>query len=124
MLAYSILGTNNAEKSLAFYDALLAEIGGKRALEVNRVTFYAGENGTPLFGIAEPANGEPASVGNGTMLALSAASPEEVNRLYKRAIELGATDDGAPGPRENKGFEFYAGYFRDLNGNKLSFFSA
>jgi len=122
MIAYTLLGTNNAAKSIAFYDALLAEVGGKRAVEVNRVTFYAGAEGTPFFGIAEPADGGTASVGNGTMIALGASSPEEVDRLHAKAIELGAIDDGAPGPRENKGLEFYAGYFRDLDGNKLNFF--
>ncbi len=122
MIAYTTLGTNDAEKSKAFYDALLAEIGGKRAVEVDRVTLYAGAEGTPFFGIAEPADGKPASVGNGTMIALSASSPEEVDRLHAKALELGATDEGAPGPRENKGLAFYAGYFRDPDGNKLNFF--
>ena len=122
MIAYTILGTNDAEKSKAFYDALLAEIGGKRAVEVDRVTLYAGAEGTPFFGIAEPADGKPASVGNGTMIALSASSPEEVDRLHAKALELGATDEGAPGPRENKGLAFYAGYFRDPDGNKLNLF--
>ena len=122
MIAYTTLGTNDAEKSKAFYDAFLAEIGGKRAVEVDRVTLYAGAEGTPFFGIAEPADGKLASVGNGTMIALSASSPEEVDRLHKKALELGATNDGAPGPRENKGLAFYAGYFRDPDGNKLNLF--
>jgi len=122
MIAYTLIGTNNAAKSLAFYDALLAEIGGKRAVEVDRVTLYAGADGAPFFGVAEPADGADASVGNGSMIALGASSPDEVQRLHAKAIELGATDDGAPGPRENKGLEFYAGYFRDPDGNKLNFF--
>ncbi len=122
MIAYTLLGTNNAQKSTAFYDALLAEVGGKRAVEVDRVTLYAGADGTPFFGIAEPADGGSASVGNGCMVALAASSPEEVDRLHAKAMELGATDDGTPGPRENKGLAFYAGYFRDPDGNKLNFF--
>ena len=122
MIAYTIVGTNNAEKSKAFYDALLAEVGGTRAGEVNRVTLYAGAEGTPFFGIAEPADGNDACIGNGSMIALGAASPEEVDRLHAKALELGAEDDGAPGPRKNMDLEFYAGYFRDLDGNKLNFF--
>lgn len=94
----------------------------KRAVEVDRVTLYAGAEGTPFFGIAEPADGKSANIGNGTMIALSASSPEEVDRLHAKALELGATDDGAPGPRENKDLVFYAGYFRDPDGNKLNFF--
>ena len=122
MLAYTMVGINNLEKSAAFYDALLAEVGGKRVAELNRIIIWAGAEGAPLFAIAEPADGNPATVGNGSMLALSASSPEEVDRLHTKALELGATDEGAPGPRENKGFEFYAGYFRDPEGNKLNFF--
>lgn len=122
MIAYTTIGTADTEKSLAFYDALLAEIGGKRAVEVNRVTFYAGADGTPFFGVAEPADGEPASIGNGSMIALGASSQAEVDRLHAKAIELGATDDGAPGPRQNRDLKFYAGYFRDPDGNKLNFF--
>lgn len=122
MIAYTLIGTNNAAKSIAFYDALLEEVGGKRAVEVDRVTLYAGAEGTPFFGIAEPADGDAACIGNGSMIALAASSPEEVDRLHAKAIELGAADDGAPGPRKNQGLEFYAGYFRDPDGNKLNFF--
>ena len=122
MIAYTLVGTNDLDKSTAFYDALLAEIGGKRAVMVDRVVLYAGAEGTPFFGIAQPANGQPASLGNGSMIALGAASPAEVDRLHAKALELGATDEGAPGPRQNQTLSFYAGYFRDPDGNKLNFF--
>ena len=122
MIAYTLVGTNDLAKSTAFYDALLAEIGGKQAVAVDRVTLYAGAGGTPFFGIAQPANGQPASVGNGSMVSLGASSPEEVNRLHAKALELGATDEGTPGPRTNQTLSFYAGYFRDPDGNKLNFF--
>jgi len=55
------------------------------------------------------------------MLALSVDSKEKVHSFYDKAIELGATDEGAPGSRGNSGF--YAGYFRDLDGNKLNVFT-
>ncbi len=122
MIAYTLVGTNNLEKSMAFYDALLAEIGGKRAVEVNRITLYVGAESTPFFGIAQPVDGNPATAGNGSMVSLGAKTPEDVNRLYAKALELGATDEGAPGPRTNEGLSFYAGYFRDPDGNKLNFF--
>ena len=67
----------------------------------------------------KPADGKVATVGNGVMVALMAESPQQVDALYAKAIELGATDEGAAGPR---GDRFYAGYFRDLDGNKLNFF--
>lgn len=122
MIAYTLIGTNNLDKLTAFYDALLAEVGGKRAVEVDRVILYAGAEGTPFFGIAQPANGEPATVGNGSMVSLGASDPDAVNRLHAKALELGATDEGAPGPRTNQTLKFYAGYFRDPDGNKLNFF--
>ncbi|MEA5462562.1 VOC family protein [Leptothoe sp. PORK10 BA2] len=122
MIAYTLVGTNDLEKSTAFYDALLAEIGGKQAVAVDRVILYAGAEGTPFFGIAQPANGQPANVGNGSMVSLGAKSPEEVDRLHAKALDLGASDEGAPGPRTNQGLNFYAGYFRDPDGNKLNFF--
>lgn len=122
MIAYTMVGTNNMEKSGAFYDALLAEIGGKRIMEVDRVVLWGGAEGAPLFCVAEPADGQPATVGNGCMIALGASSPGEVDRLHAKAIELGASDEGAPGPRENRDLKFYAGYFRDPEGNKLNLF--
>ena len=122
MIAYTTFGTADLARAATFYDALLAEIGGKRAVEIPRVILYAGAEGTPFFGIAEPADGDACTNGNGTMIALGASSPAEVDRLHAKAIALGATDDGAPGPRQNGPLKFYAGYFRDLDGNKLNFF--
>lgn len=123
MIAYTTVGTNNLEQASAFYDALLAEVGAKRALEIPRVVLYQADEGTPFFCIAEPADGNAASVGNGAMISIGAASEAEVNRLHARALELGASDEGAPGPRKNGALEFYAGYFRDPDGNKLNFFT-
>lgn len=122
MLAYTTLGTNDLARSAAFYDALLGEIGASRAMELNRVILWAVGGQPPFFAVAEPADGQPASVGNGTMIALGADNPAEVDRLYAKAIELGARDEGAPGARTNASLSFYAGYFRDLDGNKLNFF--
>lgn len=123
MIAYTTVGTNNLAQATNFYDALFAEIGGKRVLEVPRVTLYQGAEGTPFFCIAEPADGGRATVGNGSMVSLSAPSPQHVDRLHAKAIELGAVDEGAPGPRKNGALEFYAAYFRDPDGNKLNFFT-
>ena len=122
MIAYTLVGTKDFQKSAAFYDALLAEVGGKRAAEIDRIILYIGAEGTPFFGIAQPYDGQPATVGNGSMIGLGAKDPAEVDRLYAKAIELGATDEGAPGARTNRGLNFYAGYFRDPDGNKLNFF--
>ncbi len=74
----------------------------------------------PALGVFKPFDGNPATVGNGVMVALIVDTPAKVDALYKKALELGATDEGAAGPRGIPGF--YAGYFRDPDGNKLNFY--
>lgn len=120
MIGYITLGTNDLDKSVAYYDALFEGINGKRFMEdENFVAWATTADGTPGFSVTKPFNGDAASVGNGVMVALMAESPEQVQALYSKAIELGGTDEGEPGPR---GDNFYAAYFRDLDGNKLNFF--
>ncbi len=119
MLGYVTLGTNNYEKAAAFYDALLAELGGKRFMEMETFIAWGNSPNQAMLSITKPYDGKPASVGNGVMFALAADSTATVDRVYKKAIELGAADEGAAGPR---GPTFYAGYFRDVDGHKLAVF--
>ncbi len=119
MIGYTTIGTNNLEKAAAFYDALFEPIGGKRFMELERFIAWASDPRKPAFSVSKPYDGKPATVGNGVMIALAVDTPEKVDELHARALELGGTDEGAPGPR---GDNFYAGYFRDLDGNKLNFF--
>lgn len=70
--------------------------------------------------MTKPYDGNAATVGNGVMVALVVMTPEQVDAMYAKALELGGTDEGAPGPRGDSGF--YAAYFRDLDGNKLNAF--
>ena len=75
----------------------------------------------PGLSVTKPFDGNRATAGNGVMIALQVDSPEKVNLVYNKAIALGAKDEGAAGPRgELPGF--YAGYFRDMDGNKLNVF--
>ena len=120
MIGYTMLGTNNIEKAVAFYDQLLAQLGAQRFLENDRFVAWSTGADQPGFSVTLPHNSEAATVGNGTMIAIAAQTPAQVDAFYAKAIELGATDEGAPGPREMPGF--YAGYFRDLDGNKLNVF--
>ena len=119
MIGYVTLGTNDLQRAAQFYDALLAEIGAGRFMESDKFIAWGTGPNAPGLGLIYPNDGEVAAVGNGVMVALVVDSPEKVDRLYKKAIELGATDEGPAGPR---GEGFYAGYFRDLDGNKLNFF--
>jgi catechol 2,3-dioxygenase-like lactoylglutathione lyase family enzyme len=119
MIGYVTLGTNDLARACKFYDALLAEIGGKRGLESDRfVSWSAGPN-TPGIGVIKPYDGKPATHGNGTMIAIAVDSREKVDKLYNQALKLGGKDEGPPGLRWGN---FYVGYFRDLDGNKLNAF--
>ena len=121
MIAYTTLGTNDIERAAGFYDALLAELGAGRAMDMGRLIAYAAGEGQPMFAICIPEDEKPATVGNGTMVALGAENPAAVDRLYAKAMELGATDAGEPGVRADA---FYIAYVRDLDGNKINFFCA
>ncbi len=119
MIAYVTLGTNDIARAGTFYDALLAEMGAKRTMENDRFVFWGNSPTAPSLSIIKPYNGEAAHPGNGTMTALGVKTPAQVDALHKKALELGAKDEGAAGPR---GPHFYCGYFRDLDGNKLNIF--
>lgn len=121
MIGYVTLGTNDLKCAAAFYDQLFAELGGKRFMETEQFIAWTGPDPNAAgLGVTKPFDGKPATVGNGVMVALAARDPAEVDRIYKKALELGAKDEGAAGPRGDGGF--YAGYFRDPDGNKLNVF--
>ena len=119
MIGYVTVGTNDLEKACAFYDTLLGEFGYQRILEDGDFVAWGTNLMEPGFSVTKPFDGNAASVGNGVMIALRMESPEQVDACYARAIELGGSDEGPPGQR---GEGFYAGYFRDLDGNKLNAF--
>ncbi len=119
-LGYVTLGTNDLEKAAAFYDALLGTLGHTRQFQdENGFIAWGTSLDEPALAITPPFDGNPATVGNGVMAAMNMDSKEQVDAFYARAIELGATDEGPPGQRIEG---FYAGYFRDLDGNKLNAF--
>jgi len=119
MIGYVTLGTKDLARASNFYDALLGSIGAKRWMESDRFVAWAVSPDKPSLGVALPFDGNDATVGNGVMVALALDSRDKVDTLYRRALELGGTDEGPAGPR---GEGFYAGYFRDLDGNKLNAF--
>ncbi len=119
MIGYVTLGTNDLPRAAAFYDALLAEVGAKRIMDLGRGYAWGVAMDKPALGILKPFDGNPATVGNGVMVALAVNSKDKVDRVYRKAMELGAKDEGPAGPR---GEGFYAGYFRDPDGNKLNVF--
>ena len=102
MVGYVMLGTNNKDKAVKFYDELLKEIGGSRFMETEKFTAYGAVPGKAGIGITTPFDGKPATVGNGTMVALDVGSPEKVNAVYNKALSLGGKDEGKPGPRGDR----------------------
>jgi len=119
MIGYVTLGTNDLQRAAKFYDTLLAEVGAKRFMEFEKFIAWSVSPTSPGLGLTYPYDGDKATVGNGVMVALAVDSTDKVDRIYKKAIELGAKDEGPAGPR---GEGFYAGYFRDPDGNKLNVF--
>lgn len=119
MIGYVTLGSNDLQVSAKFYDELLSVLGAKRTMEMDTFIAWGANPAAPMISVIKPFDGEPATVGNGVMVSLLATSKEQVDEVYNKAIALGAKDEGAPG---NRGDNFYAGYFRDLDGNKLNAF--
>lgn len=118
MIGYVVVGTNDWPRALAFYDALMAEMGAKRLMDFEGFVVWGRDRDTPGLALAVPHNRQPATVGNGMMVAFRVQTPEQVDRLYRKALALGGTDEGPPGDR---GYNYYGAYFRDLDGNKLNF---
>jgi len=118
MIGYVTLGTNGFEKAMQFYDELMTALGESRLWHTDSMAAWGLSRDVPSLCIATPFDENPATIGNGVMVALKVDSSDQVDAVYAKAMELGATDEGAPGARGTNGF--YAGYFRDLDGNKLN----
>lgn len=126
MIGYVTLGTNDPAASRAFYDAVLIPLGMKRK--------FAQDNGWAGYGLPEtpdadvevcicpPFDGNPASAGNGTMVALRALSRDKVEEAYYAGLAAGGSSEGEPGFRPQDSIHFYAAYLRDPTGNKLCVF--
>lgn len=119
MLGYVTLGTNDQQKACAFYDELLGSLNFTRIFEDGKLVIWGTSMEEAAVGVTTPFDDKDATIGNGVMVAMQMKSTEEVDAFYQKALSLGATDEGAPGKRIEG---FYAGYFRDLDGNKLNAF--
>lgn len=119
MLGYTTIGVNDMARAEGFYNDLLAEIGGRQLFGQDRIKFYGTGEGA-MLAICIPYDEQAQNPGNGTMVAIAGGDRAGVDKLYAKALELGATDDGEPGERVPG--VFYGAYVRDLDGNKLCFF--
>ncbi len=124
MIGYVTLGTNDLDKAGTYYDALFATINAPRFMEEeNYFIAWAPAPDAPSVAVSIPFDKNAATVGNGTMVAIFLDSKEKVDAFHAKALELGGSNEGDPGFRPaEKTSGFYAGYFRDLDGNKLNAF--
>lgn len=124
MLFHVMVGSNDIERSKKFYDAVLHTFGVGEAVP-NKTAgghtrlFYRPEGGTN-FCVSEPINGEAATVGNGSTVAFSCNSLDQVQRFHDTAVAHGGTSiEDAPGPRDSSMGLIHLAYVRDPDGNKL-----
>lgn len=120
MISHVTLGTRNLTQAEDFYNALLRPVGGRLLHKSDTVMFYEFSGHETKLAITLPFDGQAASAGNGTMLALKLDTIEQVEHLYQLAMSMGAMCEGKPGPR-NEG-AYTGAYIRDLDGNKIALF--
>lgn len=120
-IEYIMIGSNDLARSRIFYDAIMPYIGGKLAHDYADITFGYDIGGGTTVWVARPNNREAAVPGNGSMPGFGCASHNAVDAAHAAALANGGTSEGDPGPRPIYGPDFYGGYVRDPDGNKMSF---
>ena len=120
MIAYATLGTNDMDRSIAFYDAVFGALGAVRELTTETWTQYGRAGERAKVCLAAPFDRQRATYGNGTMLAFEARDHAVVEAFHAAALAQGGVDEGAPGVREDT---HYVAYARDPDGNKLCAFA-
>ena len=121
MIGFVMVGTNNLNKAISFYDVLLETINLKRIVTNEKYAGYS-SNDNPEdieFYVTNPANKEKATYGNGTQISFLVSSKDTVDKFYNLGIKLGGKDEGAPGIRSG---DYYC-YLRDLDENKVCVFA-
>ena len=119
LVGYAAVGTNDLERAKQFYDALLSEVEASSFSPGERAYFWQVKDGGSIFAVFKPFDESEASVGNGSMVGFPMDTKEQVDAMYAKAMELGASDEGEPGARTEN---FYGAYVRDLDGNKITFY--
>jgi catechol 2,3-dioxygenase-like lactoylglutathione lyase family enzyme len=122
MLSHAMFGSNDLPRAVAFYDAVLELLGAKQVATFGTTVVWGVH--APQLAVGAPFNGQPATSGNGTMVALTAPTRAVVDQVHAKALELGGSDEGAPGIRGTEANGFYAAYFRDPDGNKVCVYRA
>ncbi|WP_174507766.1 VOC family protein [Klebsiella oxytoca] len=123
MFSYIMLGTNDLQRAIRFYDPLMELLGHPKVGWGEEGAFWGtfSDNHSTGLCVGRPFDEQSAGVGNGTMVALNTRSFEHIQQLYSLALALGGTDEGEPGHRPHYGQGFHSAYVRDPDGNKLAF---
>ncbi len=129
MIAYVTVGADDIARAKQFYCAFLPALGydlntGPEGLSFALPVPPGQTPVLPDFYVKPTFDGQPASAGNGAMVAFEARDQAQVRELHAAALTTGGTDEGPPGFRENYGPRFYVGYLRDPQGNKIALFSS
>ncbi len=120
MIGYVTIGVRDIEKAKTFYSELLADLGAKVLMDMDRIAFIGTGMDAPMLSVCIPYDEGDPQPGNGNMVAITAPSKEMVDKLHAKALELGGSDEGEPGQRIPD--MFYGAYVRDPDGNKLAFY--
>ncbi len=118
MFSHTTVGSNDIAGAKRFYDALM-DILGHGCFHTDKHYVGYGLETDCQFWVVSPIDRNPATVGNGTHIALLAATREQVDAAYAAAMANGGSDEGPPGLRPHYHEHYYGAYFRDLDGNKL-----
>ena len=129
MIAYVTVGADDIVKAERFYTAFLPSLGYRLEKYQEDLSYILpAETGhssvSPDFYVKSPFNGQCASAGNGVMVAFQAGSQKQVRDLHAAALVAGGTNEGQPGFRASYGPNFYVGYVRGPQGNKIALFSS
>ena len=118
IISHVSVGSNDLERALAFYDAVLATVGAERKHEVPGIAVAYGK-AFPEFWVQRPLDGQVAGAGNGVHFSFIAMTREAVHAFHEAALAAGGKDDGAPGPRPMYGDDYYGCFVYDLDGHKI-----
>ncbi len=129
MIAYVTVGADDIGRAERFYSAFLPKLGYQLEKYHGDLSYILPRQpgqaiAPPDFYVKSPFNGQPASAGNGTMIAFEAPNQQQVRDLHAAALAAGGVDEGHPGFRASYGPQFYVGYLRDPHGNKIALFSS
>ena len=124
MIGYVMVGTNDLDKSIRFYDELLQILELERIEKDEVCAGYSqkGGDGKVEFYITKPVNKEKATIGNGSQVSFLTNSRSIVDKFHEIGLNLGGKSEGSGGERP-EGSGVYYSYIRDLDGNKICAFT-